>query len=341
MRFQIRLFSAFLPILLVGFFLFSLPDKAFSQVLGCCINNGVNCKGCSTGPCQVPDTQCTSPNNEFFPGQSCVDPPPPGQNIAFCEPGPPPTGCCQRSQGDCFETTEVTCTLDGFNFLGLGECLPQFTQECTPPPPTGCCQTAGPMCTPDVTMAECDALGGSFGIGASCTGNICGEVPPIEGCCQTGSDSCANTLNTECSDPFFPGGMCMVSGFCNPPPEGCCVLDVNECVFTTENSCTDFNGTYQGDNVSCAVIEECNVPPEGCCVLGQEDCVVTTESSCNTQNGDYQGDGVACSSVDECQAPPFVSNVPTIGQWGMIAMAGLLGIFSLIIIMRRQRYNVS
>ena len=39
--------------------------------------------------------------------------------------------------------------------------------------------------------------------------------------------------------------------------------------------------------------------------------------------------------------PPPPSSIPTNSQWGLIIMAGLLGIFSLLIIMRRQRYNVS
>ncbi len=65
-------------------------------------------------------------------------------------------------------------------------------------------------------------------------------------------------------------------------------------------------------------------------------CEITTEGVCEAECGDYQGDGSFCEGNPECTAP-----IPTIGQWGMIAMAGLLGIFSLFIIMRRHRYNVS
>lgn len=342
MRFQNKVsFSLAGPVLIfvfiVGAALLMQTTNSFSQVLGCCINNGVNCVGCSTGPCQVPESECQGANQEFTPGASCVDPPPPGQNIAFCEAGPPPLGCCQRSQGDCFETTETTCTLDGFNFLGEGDCLPQFAAECTPPPPTGCCQVEGPMCSDDVTQADCD---GTWVAGTSCVGNICGQpAPPIPGCCQDTVDSCRTTTNLDCSAPFFPGGSCEVTGLCNTPPEGCCVLGENSCQIRTPEACGLLGGDYQGDNVSCAVIPECNVVPEGCCVIGTNDCLVTNEDSCDAQGGEYQGDGVACSSVEQCNI--VISNVPTIGQWGLIVMAGLLGIFSFIIIIRRKKYGLS
>jgi hypothetical protein len=85
----------------------------------------------------------------------------------------------------------------------------------------------------------------------------------------------------------------------------------------------------------------CEPPPQGCCVIGVDNCPITTEGECATDGGDYQGDNTICDGIPECEAPIIPTNVPTIGQWGMIAMAGLLGIFSLFIIMRRHRYNVS
>jgi len=60
---------------------------------------------------------------------------------------------------------------------------------------------------------------------------------------------------------------------------------------------------------------------------------------CSAEGGDFKGVGVNCKNVPECREV-VARNVPTISQWGMIAMAGLLGIFSLFVIMRRQRYNV-
>ena len=88
--------------LVAGFFFLSKPETSFA-VLGCCINNGINCSGCSVGPCQQEESQCTGPNQEFFPGEQCFDAPPPGQHIAVCQAGPPPAvfGCCQTSASVC------------------------------------------------------------------------------------------------------------------------------------------------------------------------------------------------------------------------------------------------
>lgn len=101
--------------LVAGFFFLSKPETSFA-VLGCCINNGINCSGCSTGPCQQEESQCTGPNQEFFPGEQCFDAPPPGQNIAVCQAGPPTgqQGCCQTSASACATTTAATCTAPFF-----------------------------------------------------------------------------------------------------------------------------------------------------------------------------------------------------------------------------------
>lgn len=396
MRYQ-RLWLSVFPVLLVGFFLFSLPNVASAQVLGCCINNSGNCVQC--GPqgssCQTTQTgACSNPpgsNGLFVPGAFCFQ-------VTNTQGECQVEGCCQIAQGDCFQTTSGTCTTGGNTFLGDGACQPQFDAECSP---LGCCQTPGvnpTSCNTGVTQLACENGGGAFTLGVSCDGNFCGQAPPPTGCCQgeTGQPPCQEDITqaacgdgdweqgnimcsgdvcgeppigccqieagvcndvTEdnCQGTFFEGGMCPESGFCEPPPQGCCVCsnDVTECTFTTEFECENMECEYQGDNVPCSAVEECDVPPEGCCVLPEnggivlaslldeikDNCVVETESACQNQGGAYQGDGVSCDTVPECQIAP-IADIPTIGQWGMIAMAGLLGIFSLFIIMRRHRYNV-
>ena len=118
-------------LLVIGFFFLSKPETSFAgaAVLGCCINNGINCSGCSTGPCQQPQENCDGPNQEFFAGEQCFDAPPPGQNIAVCQPGPPPeeTGCCQVESDACDETFVEDCNFaffPGANCPESGLCEP-------------------------------------------------------------------------------------------------------------------------------------------------------------------------------------------------------------------------
>lgn len=367
-----------LTFFVAGFFFLVTPEISFSQD-GCCINNGGNCVGQagSCGPqgssCQNEQFgPCNDPPGTFVLGETCFQV---TASVGECQP----IGCCQIEQGNCFQTSSGTCATGGNTFLGPGACQPQFDPECSPlgccqdepgqplcqqgvtqlqcgtgtwtqgvscsgdvcgvpPPPTGCCQTMpnGPVCTPDIIEAQCSGTWTEGDI--VCDGNFCGQAPI--GCCQIEAGVCDEVTEANCQGTFFEAGMCPESGFCEPPPQGCCVCSngVTECTFTTEFECDNMGCDYQGDNVPCSAVDECNVEPEGCCVLGIEDCVITTESSCDSQNGDYQGDGVSCDGIPECTAP--ITMVPTIGQWGMIAMAGLLGLFSLFIIIRRHRYNV-
>ena len=75
----------------------------------------------------------------------------------------------------------------------------------------------------------------------------------------------------------------------------------------------------------------------GCCFLDLDDenialanrvihpdrCIETASSICNLEGGAFQGEGTSCIEFPvECSFP--TKNVPTLSQWGLIAMAGLL-----------------
>jgi hypothetical protein len=89
------------------------------------------------------------------------------------------------------------------------------------------------------------------------------------------------------------------------------------------------------------------LPPKiddlGCCVLSQGNCNEGFEFVECDQFGVAWFFDTDCSEIPEC--PQFITNIntpiPTFNQWGLIAMAGLLGLFSLFIIIRRHRYNLS
>jgi IPTL-CTERM motif len=184
-----------------------------------------------------------------------------------------------------------------------------------PPPPTGCCAIESPLsCNAGITEGACEAISGF-----------------LPGDWQPGIQTC-NSIDQCAAEP----------------PTGCCAIEspLSCNAGIIEVACEAIPGFLPGDwqigVQTCNSIDQCAGPPTGCCVLAPEDCIVTNEDSCGADGGEYQGDGKSCDDVPECQPePPIVTNVPTISQWGMIAMAGLLGIFSLLIIMRRHRYNVS
>ena len=399
---------------LMFFFVIS-PDIGYSQPFnpnpGCCVSGSgpnSNCVGCGpdqstcqfmqTGACRLtPEDnpgECPTPDGDwsncYVEGDTCFQT---DENTGVCQA----LGCCQIEQGMCFQTSPGQCTEQGFNFLGPGDCLPQFDAECSPlgccqtpggdpqmcqtgvtqlacengggawtegvncdgnfcgqaPPPTGCCQVAEPAsCTENITESQCTEIQGSWTQGnVACDGNFCGEAP--FGCCQLEPGECDDITEAQCGgNSFFEGGMCPASGFCEPPPVGCCICGENDCLQTTEFECSNMDCKYIGDNTSCSDFDECNIEPQGCCVLPEnpglslsnifdqilDNCVVETEALCNAQDGDYQGDGVSCAEVPQCLPAP-ARNVPTLGQWGLIAVAGLLGIYSLMMIRRKRAVN--
>jgi hypothetical protein len=140
----------------------------------------------------------------------------------------------------------------------------------------------------------------------------------------------ANIVCCTCSDRCFDGFStedCLMEGCF--PSAGVCVGDIGgECV--------------NGDDEGCCFLEvngEAAVSTQG---VEAEKCIETTETFCGDVGGIYQGNGTDCALdfPEECDFPPLPTNVPTIGQWGMIAMAVLLGLFALFIIIRRLRHKV-
>ena len=127
-----------------------------------------------------------------------------------------------------------------------------------------------------------------------------------------------------------------------PPGEGCCVEAQGFCSITTASSCSvPPNLEFLGVGSTCDD-PRCETPPpgEGCCVEAEGLCAITTAESCPVPpNLDFLGIGTNCTDEARCQLPPPPA-VPTLGEWGLIAVAGLLGIYSLVILNRRRKYNL-
>ncbi len=235
-----------------------------------------------------------------------------------------PNANCTPGLGNTCQVTEAVCLGDnGGNVWTVGlQCVitdgpnrqcgdnGPCCQEVAPP--TGCCQV-GDMCTPDLTQTECTNQGGTYG----------GDDV------QCGTDPCV-------------------------APTGCCVCGDSECSITTEAECSDMEGcVYQGDDTVCEGKDECSDVP-GCCFLDANGggtnlanrqidpnkCIETTASMCNLDGGAFQGVGTSCIDFpEECFFP--ARNVPTLSQWSMITLAGLLSTISLLVIIRRRRFNIS
>lgn len=87
----------------------------------------------------------------------------------------------------------------------------------------------------------------------------------------------------------------------------CCITTPHRdpvCVETTEVRCTALEGTYQGDDTTCADTT-CPAPPTGACclTLGRRIvCAELTEDVCDLAGGRYQGDDTTCDTAD-CTPP--------------------------------------
>jgi len=125
----------------------------------------------------------------------------------------------------------------------------------------------------------------------------------------------------------------------NPPPTSCCVIGENDCVDDQDMTQCDAAGGSLDVDTFCDDIPECNVPlpGEGCCVLGVNDCINDqTADECNEAGGAIEI-GVSCPFVPTCNnVMPPPRNVPTLSEWGLIAMAGILGIVGFMVIRRRK-----
>ena len=237
------------------------------------------------------------------------------------------TGCCIEAPGMCVDDLEEGQCSGDWVFDTACDTI----DECQPV--TGCCANGNgaTTCMDDVEDINCNI---SFVANAECS---C--LDPV-GCCSgiDAATTCENNFtDTQCTGAqgFFSAGLqCNSEDTCGQL--GCCQGDEQMCSLTNMGDCS---GTWVPDD-TCTESGICATLITGCCQdsLAPPGCSVTFADECPAQDF-FVSD--ACLSNGLCESVDPPPTVPTIGQWGMIAMAGLLGIFSLFIIMRRHRYNVS
>ena len=120
------------------------------------------------------------------------------------------------------------------------------------------------------------------------------------------------------------GGNCLGCGESGIP----CAIELDSCSgFFTEGVC-DQDGI--GDPCGPAT-------GEGCCVLSAGNCRAGLEtiSRCEDNDGIAWFQGADCSAVPQCQID-IITAVPTLSEWGLIAMVAVLGIVGYLVIRRRK-----
>lgn len=149
-------------------------------------------------------------------------------------------------------------------------------------------------------------------------------------------------VNITC-DSSSPGvaRTCTFNNRFDPPPpgSGCCIESQGICFAdVSENDCPVPPNEAFLLGQSC-VDPRCETPPpgEGCCVETEAVCSITTAENCPVPpNLEFLGIGSNCTDQNICNPIPPISSVPTLSQWGLIAMAGILGLVGFIMVIRRQ-----
>ena len=125
-----------------------------------------------------------------------------------------------------------------------------------------------------------------------------------------------------------PLGCCSLSGGCTgcQPLETCAIREENcdGVVFAPGDVCVgEFACTSPGDF-------------DGCCVLTEGLCMDDESyGECDSAESLAWFENESCSDVPQC-AEPVVSSVPTIAEWGLIALAGILGLVGFMVLKRRK-----
>ncbi|MCZ6864042.1 MAG: IPTL-CTERM sorting domain-containing protein, partial [Candidatus Dadabacteria bacterium] len=133
---------------------------------------------------------------------------------------------------------------------------------------------------------------------------------------------------------------------------GCCIVD-SECLgcesgcatsegFCTEAGSTSVEGICFNDGGGAICDDSSDLESEvGCCTIGPRNCEEDLGwrdcvGDSPVVDGEIWTPGVACSEVPLCTATPAV---PTLSEWGLIAMAGVLGIVGIIgfLVIRRRK----
>ncbi len=133
-----------------------------------------------------------------------------------------------------------------------------------------------------------------------------------------------------------------------PVPVGACCLTDGSCQEGTEDQCITAGGEWLGaeslclgDNNGNDIDDACEEVTTGACCLTDGSCQEGTENQCITGGGEWLGLGTVClgdnngNGIDD--ACEELQQVPTLSQWGLMAMGLLLLAFGTVAIVRKRK----
>lgn len=132
----------------------------------------------------------------------------------------------------------------------------------------------------------------------------------------------------------FAVGCCRLNDSCVGCESGCAI---------SSPECQAGGGTSLQTNFIC--VDEgagatCDSPGDnsGCCLVSQGDCLeeqIGYFTCIDDAGGTAWFQSTDCSEVPQC-SQSSAADIPTLGEWGMIALAGALGLAGLIFVRRRR-----
>lgn len=201
-----------------------------------------------------------------------------------------------------FSGLSILCKPSGdwnirLTYTGLG---------CAPPAAGACCLPNGSCSV--MFQTDCTAQSGTFqGENTTCVGVNCvptGNVP----CCFQSTGGCLNLSYGNCQlaggipgpvGQTCAGFTCFATGACCKPDGTCAVMSQVDCLAA--------GGAYQGNNVTCGVV---NCPqPQGASCFPNGFCLMLTEAEAELSGAEWHGFGSTCAdtngngTADACEGP--------------------------------------
>lgn len=162
-----------------------------------------------------------------------------------------------------------------------------------------CCR--GANCYSNVTLDDCDAVGGEFFPGQTCA-QACG-TPPTGACCL-GPPAFACTPNQTLAQCNAAGGTWLGANsscaICSPPQTGACCRGPACFENVMQEQCDQVGGEF----IAGATCAQACAPPTGACCFGPPafNCTTgVTQGNCASAGGEWLGAGSNCSTCTQPQ----------------------------------------
>ena len=132
-------------------------------------------------------------------------------------------------------------------------------------------------------------------------------------------------------------GCCRTVDAANVPAGECVGCEGEDCIVSGAY-CESVGGFINGG--SCVsqpegAICDALIFTSGCCAVAPGQCLedVTFDDCIFVEEGILLAPDESCSVIELCE--PVTRNVPSLSQWGLVALAGALGVFALIAVRRK------